>query len=546
MTKQRQGVVEPIWHLVRGFTLITVCLSADTAMCQTVLPPLSEKDGDAEIIARGESVYIHEYIITGNTVLPEALLRYIVTPYSNRDVSFTELSELRDKLTLAYVERGYVSSGAIVKLEQLSNGVLPIEIVEGVLAKIEIDNDGRLRDSFLRPRIIDLTKEGGRGEVVNLNVLEERLQILLQKPQIDSLQSQLLPSEQPGESIIKMTVLEKRPYSGAIEISNYESPTVGGERIMLIGEHNNVSGYGDTLALDLRKSEGLTDWHINYAFPVTNSDLELYLDLQNSDSEVVEEPFNSLDMESRLNTYRLGIDYPISRTAFSRFSLFASLEKRHSESFLLGLPFSFNAWEDEGEARITVLRLGQSWSQRSRQRAFELRSTFSIGLDTFDATISSGETPDGEFISWLLQLQWAQRLGWLDSQLIARGDIQFADSALLGMEKFTLGGHNSVRGYREGALLGDNGALATIEWHVPVLPGVTSSLVLAPFINSGFVQNRKYNKFDESLSSAGLGILWKITQNTQFSIHWAHGFNDLSDLNDLQDDGFQFQILGTF
>jgi hemolysin activation/secretion protein len=546
MKKRRQGMVESIRLLVRLPALFTVCLLADTGLCQTILPPLPVNGNEAEIVERGESVYIHEYIITGNTVLPEVVLRNIVTAYSNRDVSFTELSEMRDRLTLAYVERGYVSSGAILKLEQLNNGILPIEIVEGILAKIDINTTGRLRDSFLRSRIVSTPKKGRKSEVVNLNVLEERLQILQQMPQIDSLQSQLVPGKQLGESTLQVTVQEKRPYSGAFEMSNYESPTVGAERIMLVGKHNNVSGYGDRLGLDLRKSKGLTNWHINYAFPVSSDDLELFLDLQKADSEVVEDPFDLLDMKSSLSTYRLGIDYPISHTAFTRLSFFASLEKRHSESFLLGLPFSFNSWEDEGEAKITVLRLGQSWSQRGRQQAFELRSTISVGIDAFDATINHEDTPDGEFISWLVQLQWAQRLDWFDSQLIARTDFQFADSALLGMEKFTLGGHNSVRGYREGAVLGDNGALASIEWHIPVLPGVASSLVLVPFINSGFVRNTKYNEFDESLSSAGLGILWKISRNTQLNIHWAHGFNDLSDVNDLQDDGFQFRLLATF
>jgi hemolysin activation/secretion protein len=543
---QNQGTVKSIGYPVRVLAILAASLLTDVGLSQTILPPLPANDDDAEIVERGESVYIQEYVITGNTVLPDTVLRNIITAYSNRDVSYTELSELRDKLTLAYVERGYVSSGALLRLEKLNNGIMPIEIVEGVISKIDINNNGRLRDSFLTSRIIHSPRNGTKGEVVNLNVLEERLQILQQLPQIDSLQSQLMPGTKLGESTLQVTALETHPYSGAIELSNYESPSIGGERIMLMGEHNNISGFGDTLALDLRKSEGLSDWHINYAFPVTSKDLILYLDLQQADSKVVEDPFESLDMEYKLSTYRFGIDYPLFRSAFSRFSLFASLEKRHSESFLLGLPFSFNAWEEEGEAKITVLRLGQNWSQRGRQRAFELRSTISIGIDAFDATRNNGGMPEAEFISFLLQLQWAQRLDWLESQLIIRGDLQIADSALFGMEKYTIGGHNSVRGYRESVFIGDNGALASIEWRIPVFPTFSSSLTLTPFIDSGFVRNDKYNKLDESLTSAGLGMLWRISDNTQFNIHWAHGFTDLDNLDDLQDNGFHFGLRTTF
>jgi hemolysin activation/secretion protein len=539
-----QGMVKST--IVSIVIILTGLLFADNVFCKDILPQIPITNNEVETIKRGESIYIQEYIITGNTVLPESVLHNIATSYSKRDVSFAELSELRDELTLAYVERGYVSSGAILKLEQFSNSVLPIEIVEGVIAKINIKNNGRLNDSFIRQRIIGPSKDEGQSEIVNLNVLEERLQLLLQKAQIDSLQSELLPSANRGESILMVDVQENYPLSGAIEISNYESPAVGEERIMLMGEHNNLSGFGDSLALNLRKSQGLTEWSLSYALPVTSNDLALYLDIQQTKSKLIEKPFESLDMESKLSTYRLGFDYPLIRTAFSSLRLFASVEKRNSESFLLGDPFSFNTWEEEGEAKITVLRLGQSWGQRGRQRAFELRSTISIGIDDFDTDISNDDVPDGEFVSLFLQLQWAQRLDWFNSQLIARADIQFADSALLGMEKFILGGHNSVRGYRENAIIGDGGALARIEWHVPVIPSLASSLVLVPFIDGGFVQNKYDKKPKKSLSSLGFGILWELSKNIQLNLHLAHGLTEQDDLEDLLDTGLQFRLLGAF
>ena len=202
------------------------------------------------------------------------------------------------------------------------------------------------------------------------------------------------------------------------------------------------------------------------------------------------------------------------------------------------MPFSFSPGVEEGVAKLSVLRLGQRWHKRSQRSVFLLRSALSIGLDTFDATQNSGDIPDGQFTKLELQTQFAYRFAWLQSQFVWRSNIQYSDSQLLGLEQFAIGGHNSVRGYRENSISGDNGALASIEWRVPLWRWGTSTLELSPFADTGYRVNDAKDSRSETLSSIGIGLRWKIANYGLLSVHWADAAQDLDlDETDLQDEG---------
>ncbi|NEP63060.1 MAG: hypothetical protein F6K31_40155, partial [Symploca sp. SIO2G7] len=71
-------------------------------------------------------------------------------------------------------------------------------------------------------------------------------------------------------------------------------------------------------------------------------------------------------------------------------------------------PFSIGA-EADGVTRTSVFRLGQDYLRRDSQGAWSARSQFSIGTGLFDATTNLSPTPDGNFVSWLGQVQQVQR-----------------------------------------------------------------------------------------------------------------------------------------
>jgi hemolysin activation/secretion protein len=56
-----------------------------------------------------------------------------------------------------------------------------------------------------------------------------------------------------------------------------------------------------------------------------------------------------------------------------------------------------------------------------------------------------------------------------DMRLLARLSGQVADSPLISNEQFSAGGWQTVRGYHETEVLGDDGVMGSLEWHSPDL-----------------------------------------------------------------------------
>jgi len=129
---------------------------------------------------------VREYAITGNTVLPEATLRGIATPYVGRELSWADLEQLRDELTRAYVDAGYLTSGAWIPDQAVENGVVEIRIQEGVLGELSIESDRRLSSRYVEDRL-----HGALVGPLNLRALEERLQILRQDPVVAAVDAEL-------------------------------------------------------------------------------------------------------------------------------------------------------------------------------------------------------------------------------------------------------------------------------------------------------------------------------------------------------------------
>jgi hemolysin activation/secretion protein len=175
-------------------------------------------------------------------------------------------------------------------------------------------------------------------------------------------------------------------------------------------------------------------------------------------------------------------------------------------------------------------------------------SRFSLGIDALGATVKDSE-PDGQFFAWLGQFQWIRRLGNKGAQVVFRTDVQLASAPLLSLEKFAVGGANSVRGYRENLLVRDNGFVSSLEFRIPI-PLFRErfgegAIQLAPFADFG----RSWDKEEDeeppfkTISSAGLGLRWAIHRTTHLQAYWGFAFRDVDTADhDLQDEGVHFQI----
>jgi hemolysin activation/secretion protein len=313
-------------------------------------------------------------------------------------------------------------------------------------------------------------------------------------------------------------------------------------------------GFGDELGGAFDVTEGLKKYQASYRLPVNARGTLLALNAEYSDAEVVESPFDDLDIENTFQSYAIGIFDPVYESSRTRFVLGAAADWRRSKTSLLGSGFSFpGTGTEDGRATAAILRFSGEWVRRDRDQVLAARSMLSLGLDVLGATEHRGKVPDGQFVAWLGQVQWARRFGPWGIEAIFRTDVQLSNDPLLSMEQFPVGGHDSLRGYRENQLVRDQGIVSSVEIRVPIWesPRWRSRVQLAPFFDIGrsWSHDRvslldgepRPNPSSKTLASVGIGLRCEITRYLYSEIYWGHQLDDVATSGDLQDDGVQFR-----
>ena len=480
--------------------------------------------------------FIKSIEVLGNTVL-HAEINQQIQPFKRRTVAFEDLVCLRSQITNLYIQNGYVTSGAFLPSNQdLSSGVVQIQVVEGELEQIEINGLNHLQPGYVRSRLQRAT-----DTPLNQQRLEEALQLLQLDPLIEQVNAELTVGSTPGQNVLLLDLQEAPAFHAGIAGDNYRSPSIGSNQLNLTVAHDNLLGFGDRLSAQYGLTEGLDIYDIGYSIPVNGMDGTLGFRYSNSDTTIVEDEFEEFDIESETETFSLSFRQPVVRSPQRELALGVSLDLRDRQTFLQGEPFSFSIGAEDGESKVTVLRFFQDWVDRGARRVLAARSQFNVGIDAFDATINDTGT-DGQFFAWQGQFQWVQQLS-PRTLLIARIGTQLTTDSLLSLEQFSIGGADTVRGYQENQLVTDNGILGSVEVRIP-LTADPSVLQLTPFFDIGTGWNNQAPAPDSfTLASLGLGVRWSITSKLGVRLDYGIPLIAVDNQgNSLQENGFHFSV----
>ena len=521
------------------------------------LPPLTLATDQLSTLGQFE---VNHFVFSGNTVFTDDELQQQIKTYENREITAEELQNARYILTQFYVKQGYINSGAIIPDQKINDSHnIVINIIEGHLRDINVTGVSYVSNDYIVRRL-----DYSPDIVLNQNDLQQRLQLLQQNPLVDLFNAELGPGLKLGDAVLNLGISEpKRPYDLKLSFNNHRAPSVGAYRAELEGTHYSVTGHGDRLQVRLGLTQGLKDYSFDYTVPLSFKQMEWSIFSNRSDSSVISTPFNQLDIKSDSQTYGTKLKYPLfnqyKNNRYRTLDLALSMEKRRSSTSLLGRPYTFSVGAKEGVSRLSVVRFSQTWQDRTAAQVLSAYSNFSLGIDSMNATINSGGIPDGEFFSWQGQFNWIRRLPQvLQSQLSLRMGLQLTADRLLPLEKFSLGGVSTVRGYRENQFTFDRGWSASLEWQIPVYythllskqnqgTGKYGQIYVAPFVDYGHGTNVGSDN-SETIYSAGLGLLWVPNNNINARIYWGKTFKDLpeNDDHDLQDEGIHFSLSITY
>jgi hemolysin activation/secretion protein len=490
---------------------------------------------------------IEEFKIKGNTAISNEEIQARLKKYLNRPLTFAELLEIETDLTKLYRDRGYINSGALVPRQNVSNKVINVQIVEGIIEDVNVTIDGRLNEDYVRSRL-----KRGTKNPLNINELQEALQLLQLNPLIENLNAELAVGSRRDRWVLDVDVNQANAFRPLLFINNSRTPSVGSFQRGIEITHNNLAGFGDRFGFIYKNTDGSNDFDFNYNVPFNSLNGTVGVRYRFVNSDIIEPPFDDLDIESETDEYQVTLRQPVIVTASSdstqELALGVEFSRQANKTTLENEPFPLSAGADEdGETRISALRLFQDWTRRTRQDVFAARSQFSVGVDLLGATINEDE-PDSSFFSWRGQVQWLRQLNANSNiNLLIRSDIQLSASDLVPLEQFSLGGIDSVRGYRQDSLLGDSGIFTSAEVRIPVVrwSNGQSSLSAIPFVDVGTAWGSEAtnNQDADTLVSLGVGLQLLLNENLRARLDWGIPLIEVDDRDrTLQEDGIYFSV----
>ena len=487
-----------------------------------------------------------------------------------QSVQLDRIAALVQELNLAFIRNGFVNSGLLTEpAEVVGDGriVLRLRLVTGRIAAPAVTwakgHHGGLSAGYAINRL-----PSARAVPLDGVALERDFRLLAADEALTSVKADLQPGDRPGEARLALLVEPAPRYEAYAGLANDRSPAVGGLHWGAGLAMRNLLAPGDRIAADGGLTAGHPDAQLSYRTPLFTPGVALWLRGSVNRAAVVDAPLRDLDIRSRDWAVEGGLTgtlfaRPLSPAADSSghetsarsVTVTAGAVHRETETFLLGEPFSFSPGAVRGRAAYTAGRVRLDWTERSSDAVWLVGIGATIGIDGTRSDIPDIPNPGRHFVAVIVEASHARRLGDSGFELRARVTGQITSGPVYSGERFSAGGSQSVRGYRENLLLADEGAFGSVELAYPLRldrgrkgglglewGNVTPSL----FLEGAVVHNRDtaLQPDPRRIASVGAALAW--TPSTRLSARVSYGLAlvdaQIAGSHDLQDSGIAFAL----
>lgn len=485
-----------------------------------------------------------EVTFSGFSVVDEASLQQVVTPFIGKPLSAADLAELKYAITRLYYDQGYVLVKVTTPPQDVSGGVLNVVIYEAQIGSIEIlDNDA------ISPYLLgQISKRVESGDIFREGPVESMVNDANDLGGVSATVN-LRPGTQVGTTDLALIVEPTNDDVQRFTVDNYGSELTGQYVGMGQLEKSNLFGWGETLRFTGRKSDGDL-WGVlgGVTIPIGLRNIKMDVDFGYSENEIGDR-LEDLGASGESMYFGLSFHSAIINQRSQKLNMRFGFEATRSESFLLDVT------ESKTNLRKFFLEGNYLWNLPNTVGYASLRLT--QGVDIFGAS-DEGDSmlgrPDGDPQGFKLQplLYIGHKLGE-NGLLKALFVAQWANEALQGADLFVVGGYGTVRGFEPGQESGERGMLVNLEYQHKIFQRDQWAVLLGPFFDAGKVYNelKDSNAPDDTLLAAGIGLeisttpsLWNYG-NSSLRFDFAHQIGDY-DSTFKDSYKFYFQATQTF
>lgn len=460
---------------------------------------------------------IARFEVVGNTLLAPAKVQAALAPLTGPARVYGDIQKALEALELAYRGAGYSTVQLHVPEQELSGGVVRIDVVEGVLGAISVSGNRHFDDANVLAALRPLQA----GRAPDMNALSAAIQLSNDNPakQVEVVLAAADADAAPGRIDAKVSVAESDPRRAFATLDNTGAAASGRWRAGVALQHANLFGRDQVATLAYTTSpdspEGVRVNLFSAGYRIPLYALGDSLDFIYGSSSV-NTPSVSPTLGGALGIVGKG------SVAGARWNHFLPRRGDYSSRLVFGLDYKYlnsrcsvNGVEVSFAAPTPPISSCVPYRTRplslsyygQRQRGGAL-SDVNLSLARNWARGQAYTTDDGrtDRYSYLTPGNRATR----DAFLVLRGgashfatlprdwqarlalNAQYAPNALVASEQFGLVGAAAVRGFGERALAADSGLTLNAELYTPLLNpvAVPGALRALAFLDLGHGHNR--------------------------------------------------------
>jgi hemolysin activation/secretion protein len=407
----------------------------------------------------------------GVTILGDMELKGIVEPFINTPMTYEQMLEIGMVVESYYRKNNYLAR-AVLPPQDLTDGVLTVDVIESVFSKVEIEQELEDLPNTQAHVTAIIEAQQKTGQPLNTQSVDRALALANDLPGM-SAQGSLRQGREAGETELLLKLYQGRTRQTELTADNGGSRSTGAMRLMASMTWFNPSDMADLLSVVAVHTRGSDYARLAYSMPVGTDGWRMGVNTSVMNYEVVVGEQGMVGAVGRAVTQGLEWVYPLLRADDRSATVTLTADaKKFQNTSAQGLLMS------DYEAKVMAAQVSgfyRDLNPGGGTGTYSLQLTHGgINLDgsLSQQTDATTVKTEGVFNKIRLNGSWQQALTTQTSAFVSYAG-QLSDKNLDSSEKMQLGGMNGVRAYPTGEGSGSDAQLIQLELRHQLESGIS-------------------------------------------------------------------------
>ncbi|MBQ5345358.1 MAG: ShlB/FhaC/HecB family hemolysin secretion/activation protein [Acidaminococcaceae bacterium] len=424
-------------------------------------------------------------------ILTEAEIKAITDPYVGKTASLQDLYDMTAAINKLYEAKGYAVCRAYLPPQRIHEGAVQIKLLEGRTGNVTVNGLRFTRQGYVTHRI-----HLEPGKVANTDILNDELQRFNATNDVQ-LRILVHAGEKPGTTDYEIAAFEpKNNHQVSLYVDNHGYDTSGRWREGVFYTMRSVTGQRDALRMNYLRSKGTNIFGANYSIAVNNLGTMLDFDYGTNTTKIIKGNMEPLGVKGHSYVAGITLRHPLRVDEKRRYEVGFQYLHQKSQTDIGTKSDSYVKWvNDTRNTYIPYI----SFTHYGKSSV--LYHKHSLAFTGFNNLYNTSDN----YKAYRLDSVYQKRLGG-GQMLLGRLNAQVASEKknMSTSDYFYIGGANSVRGYEESFLGGNQGFSASLTWQAPIDKKQIWNAFT--FVDYGRVFGDERTVVDHTLVSTGLGV----------------------------------------